>query len=129
MGIKNLVDKLNEELDKLNKPENSSVNTPSFFTNDENFNDDVSLENLNNENKSSSDDLTNSEFYEEEFKGDFNLDINKYEDIEPDDETKSLVTVKERRLLVAQTMFKKSIRISLKSFLISLTLSFLNLFI
>ena len=129
MGIRNIVDKLNEELDKLNKPENSSVNTPSFFTNDENFNDDVSLENLNNENKSSSDDLTNSEFYEEEFKGDFNLDINKYEDIEPDDETKSLVTVKERRLLVAQTMFKKSIRISLKSFLISLTLSFLNLFI
>ena len=129
MGIKNLVDKLNNELDKLNKTSNSSVDTPSFFTNDENFNDDVSLENLNNQNESSSEDSTNSEFYEEEFKGDFNLDIDKYEDIEPDDETKSLVTIRERRLLAAQTMFKKSIRVSLKSFLISLTLSFLNLFI
>lgn len=41
----------------------------------------------------------------------------------------ALVTVKERRLLTAQIMFKKSIRVSLKSFLISLSLSFLNLFI
>ena len=41
----------------------------------------------------------------------------------------ALVEVKERRLLSAQTMFKKSIRVSLKSFLISLSLSFLNLFI
>ena len=129
MGIRNIVDKLNEELDKLNKPGNSSVDTPSFFTNDENFNDDVSLENLNNENESSSDDSANSKFYEEEFKGEFEVDIDKYEDIEPDDETKDLVTIRERRLLAAQTMFKKSIRVSLKSFLISLTLSFLNLFI
>lgn len=41
----------------------------------------------------------------------------------------ALVEVKERRLLAAQAMFKKSIRVSLKSFLISLSLSFLNLFI
>lgn len=41
----------------------------------------------------------------------------------------ALVTLKERRLLTAQTMFKKSIKVSIKSFLISLSLSFLNLFI
>ena len=48
---------------------------------------------------------------------------------EPEEECTALVTVKERRLMAAQNMFKKSIRISLKSFLISLSLSFLNLFI
>lgn len=41
----------------------------------------------------------------------------------------SLVTLKENRLLYVQQTFKKSIRISLKSFLISISLSFLNLFI
>lgn len=66
-------------------------------------------------------------------------EINTYEnnDIENDDplakeraeECTALVTVKERRLMAAQTMFKKSIKISIKSFLISLSLSFLNLFI
>ena len=45
------------------------------------------------------------------------------------EECTALVTVKERRLMAAQTMFKKSIKISIKSFLISLSLSFLNLFI
>ena len=44
-------------------------------------------------------------------------------------ETTALVTIKERRILAMQTMFKKSIRVSLKSFLISLSRSFLNLFI
>ena len=47
----------------------------------------------------------------------------------PSEECTALVTVKERRLMAAQTMFKKSIKISIKSFLISLSLSFLNLFI
>ena len=59
-------------------------------------------------------------------------DIEKDEDIlakERAEECTALVTVKERRLMAAQTMFKKSIKISLKSFLISLSLSFLNLFI
>lgn len=58
--------------------------------------------------------------------------IEKDEDIlakERAEECTALVTVKERRLMAAQTMFKKSIKISLKSFLISLSLSFLNLFI
>jgi hypothetical protein len=54
------------------------------------------------------------------------IDINKKNDIE---ECTSLVVLKENRLFVAQTMFKKSIKISIKSFLISLSLSFLNLFI
>lgn len=45
------------------------------------------------------------------------------------EECTALVTIKERRLLAAQTMFKKSIKVSIKSFLISLSLSFLNLFI
>ena len=55
-----------------------------------------------------------------------NIDIKKENDIE---ECTSLVVLKEHRLFVAQTMFKKSIRVSIKSFLISLSLSFLNLFI
>ena len=54
------------------------------------------------------------------------------ENIESDsisEECLSLIVRKEHRLLVAQTMFKKSIKISLKSFLISLSLTFLNFFI
>lgn len=54
------------------------------------------------------------------------INIDEKKDIE---ECTSLVVQKERRLLVAQNMFKKSIKISIKSFLISLSLSFLNLFI
>lgn len=45
------------------------------------------------------------------------------------EECTALVTLKERRLLAAQTMFKKSIKVSIKSFLLSISLSFLNLFI
>lgn len=45
------------------------------------------------------------------------------------EECTSLVELKENRLFVAQQMFKKSIKVSIKSFLISLSLSFLNLFI
>ena len=116
MGLNNLVDKLNKELDKINK-ESNSIDTNSFFTNDNNFNDDFSFEDNNNE------------FYNEEFKGKFELDLDKYKNIAPDDDTKDLVSVKERRLITAQNMFKKSIRVSLKAFLISLSLSFLNLFI
>ena len=54
------------------------------------------------------------------------IDINEKNDIE---ECTSLVVLKENRLFVAQKMFKKSIKVSIKSFLISLSLSFLNLFI
>ena len=122
MDINKLVDKLNSELDKLNKLNN--VDTNSFFTENEKFNDEFFLDDIEKDNKS-----TNEEFYEEEFEGKFELETNKYEDIKPDDNTKDLISIKEQRLLAAQNMFKKSIRISLKSFLISLSLSFLNLFI
>lgn len=54
------------------------------------------------------------------------VNIDEKKDIE---ECTSLVVQKEHRLLVAQNMFKKSIKVSIKSFLISLSLSFLNLFI
>ena len=42
MGIKNLIDKLNNELDKINASNNIDPN--SFFTNDETFNDDIPLD-------------------------------------------------------------------------------------
>lgn len=45
-----------------------------------------------------------------------------------EEECTALVELKPRGLLVAQTMFKRSIKISIKSFLISLSLGFLNLF-
>ncbi|MBQ3145498.1 MAG: hypothetical protein IJB90_02860 [Clostridia bacterium] len=123
MDINAIIDKLNNELDKLNNLKKQSIDTSSFFTSNENFNDDFSFD--------------DSEPTEEILEGTDNIssdntsiiDSNIYEDIEPDNKTTSLVTVKERRLLAAQDMFKKSIRVSLKSFLISITLSFLNLFI
>lgn len=54
------------------------------------------------------------------------INITEKNDVE---ECTSLVVQKEHRLLVAQNIFKKSIKVSIKSFLISLSLSFLNLFI
>lgn len=123
MDINAIIDKLNNELDKLNNLKKQSIDTSSFFTSNENFNDDFSFDELESREKvldktdNISSDNTNI------------IDSNSYEDIEPDNETTSLVTIKERRLLAAQNMFKKSIRVSLKSFLLSITLSFLNLFI
>lgn len=123
MDINAIIDKLNNELDKLNTLKKQSIDTSSFFTSNENFNDNFSFddsglpENSLDETTNISSDNINI------------IDSNIYEDIEPDNETTSLVTIKERRLLAAQDMFKKSIRVSLKSFLISITLSFLNLFI
>lgn len=125
MDINSIIDKLNNELEKLNNIKNgNNIDTNTFFTNDEKFNDDFSFDDTNIPNKtkdSANDDIS------------INLGINsqsfEYANIEPDDETTSLVTIKERRLLTAQNMFKKSVRVSLKSFLISISLSFLNLFI
>ena len=48
--------------------------------------------------------------------------------VETEEECTALVELKPHGLLVAQTMFRKSIKISIKSFLISLSLGFLNLF-
>lgn len=82
------------------------------------------------ENKESLDELITKD---SNFEGTDEISSNE-EDINIDEENNieectSLVTLKEHRLLVAQNMFKKSIKVSIKSFLISLSLSFLNLFI
>lgn len=122
MDINSIIDKLNNELDKLNNLKNgSSIDTNSFFTNDENFNDDFSFDDTDIPDKAKNPAISNVDIN--------NQNVDEYTNIEPDNETTSLVTIKERRLLNAQIMFKKSIRISLKSFLISISLSFLNLFI
>ncbi len=123
MDINNIIDRLNNELDKLNKLKaGASINTNDFFTDNESFNDDLSLDDLL-ENDS-------NEIIEKTVSDSMSVETNNdYSDIEPDTETVYLVTLKEKHLLTMQTMFKKSIRVSLKSFLISITLSFLNLFI
>ena len=129
MGLNDLIDRLNNELDRLNKL-NKPIDTNSFFTDDKTFNDDFSIDSMNDSN-SNNDDISNNqdEINNEEFKGEFELNLDNYKDIEPDNETKDLVSIKEQRMLTAQNIFKKSIRVSLKAFLISLSLSFLNLFI
>ena len=122
MDINSIIDKLNNELDKLNNLKNgSSIDSNRFFTNDENFNDDFSFDDTDIPDKAKNPAISNVDIN--------NQNVDEYTNIEPDNETTSLVTVKERRLLNAQIMFKKSIRVSLKSFLLSITLSFLNLFI
>ena len=128
MDINNIIDRLNNELDKLNKLKaGASIDTNDFFTDNESFNDDLSLDDLLEDDLLEDDSDKNIEGLD---LNNINSDINKdYSDIEPDTETVSLVTIKEKHLLTMQTMFKKSIRVSLKSFLISITLSFLNLFI
>ena len=68
--------------------------------------------------------LENTEATNEVSNNDTNSSI-----VETEEECTALVELKPHGLLVAQTMFKKSIRISIKSFLISLSLGFLNLFI
>ena len=102
------LDKLNNELEKLNNIKNgNNIDTDSFFTSDENFNTDFSFDDTDIPDKAKDSVSKNS---------DINSDINKqefeYTDIEPDNETTSLMTVKERHLLNALIMFKKSIRVS-----------------
>lgn len=119
MNINNLIDKLNNELERLNKLKESSSNINSFFTDNINYNDDLFVEDIES---------TNEEKNILEIEKNIN-DLETYFGIEPNTEETSLVVIKERPLITAQNMFKKSIRVSLKSFLISLSLSFLNLFI
>lgn len=122
MDIQNLIDKLNNELEKINKLRNEKIDTNSFFTNNVHFNDDISLDDINNPQ-----DLSDDSIYTNTTSTNVNTIV--YNDIEPDDETKAIVVKKESSLFVAQDLFKKSIKFSLKSFLISISLSFLNLFI
>lgn len=83
------------------------------------------------ENEENSNDLITEENYTEGTDETSSIaeDANIEEEKNNIEECTSLVVLKERRLLAAQTMFKKSIKVSIKSFLISLSLSFLNLFI
>lgn len=121
MNVSNLIERLNNELDKLNKLKNEEFNTKDFFTNNEHFNE-------------SPDDFkaridSEISFEVEDTPVQKSQVYNNFENIEPDNETKALVTIKQNFLTTAQTMFKKTIKFSLKSFLISISLSFLNLFI
>ena len=92
--------------------------------------EEVSNYKLTFENNDNLDDLTtqdtNFEGTNEMSSTEVDFNIDEENNVE---ECTSLVELKERRLLVAQNIFKKSIKVSLKSFLISLSLSFLNLFI
>lgn len=92
--------------------------------------EEVSNYKLTFENKKSYDDLITEDFNTQgtDEMSSITEDINTNEK-NGIEECTSLVVLKERRLLVAQNMFKKSIKVSIKSFLISLSLSFLNLFI
>ena len=58
-----------------------------------------------------------------------NTDLSTNDIEQNKEEVTALVVAKPNGLFVAQTMFKKSIKISIKSFLISLSLGFLNLFL
>lgn len=101
------------------------------------------MNNFNNINSTINDSISDSEKHFSELNIDSHISFSQDEDIteknrldsflkegnSSNEECTALVTLKERRLLAAQTMFKKSIKISIKSFLISLSLSFLNLFI
>ena len=122
MDIHNLIDKLNVELDKLNKLKSESIDTNSFFTNNEHFNDTISEEDLHSE------DNANNILYDSQLNNDIVIK-NTYSNIEPDNETKSIIVPKETGLVLAKNIFKRSIKFSLKSFLITISLSFLNLFI
>jgi hypothetical protein len=116
LDVSSLIDRLNESLNKLN-----NLHDSKFFTNDKNssWNFDNS-ENSNIQENSADNISINNENIPSDSKQ-YNIEIN--EDI------LDLTVQKEKHLLSAQNMFKKSIRISLKAFLISITLSFLNLFI
>lgn len=81
--------------------------------------DDIIDEQLDIENTA----LDNTEVTNEVSNNDTNSSI-----VETEEECTALVELKPHGLLVAQTMFRKSIKISIKSFLISLSLGFLNLF-
>lgn len=58
-----------------------------------------------------------------------NINSNNIPEQNSQTECTALVVTKPNSLFVAQKMFKKSIKLSIKSFLISLSLGFLNLFI
>lgn len=122
MDIIKLIDRLNSELEKLDKLKKSEIDTRSFFTDNQHFND-THEEYLKN--------ISHNSLYEINNTSSQNVksDINSFENIEPNNIEKSLTVVSQNYLVVAQNMFKKTIKFSLKAFLLSISLSFLNLFI
>lgn len=122
MDLSNLIERLNNELDKLNKLKNEEFDTKDFFTTNEHFND--SPEEFSERLQTESININNNSTTQQP-----EIKTNDYQNIEPDNETKSLIIIKPNYLITAQTMFKKTIKFSLKSFLISISLSFLNLFV
>ena len=122
MDLSNLIERLNNELDKLNKLKNDEFDPKDFFTTNEHFND--SPEEFSERLQTESININNNSTTQQP-----EIKTNDYQNIEPDNETKSLIVVKPNYLITAQTMFKKTIKFSLKSFLISISLSFLNLFV
>lgn len=92
-------------------------------------NDEASDMALNNNDVSESVDSLEFQSFNNFAKPEASLDNQTVQLQESEVECTALVELKPHSLLVAQTMFKKSIRISIKSFLISLSLGFLNLFI
>ena len=74
-------------------------------------------------------DIEITEEVNNEIENDNAEDIPSEDTEEPKEEITALVVTKPNSLYVAQNVFKKSIKISIKSFLISLSLGFLNLFL
>lgn len=129
MNVSNLIDRLNAELDKLNKLKSNEIDTRNFFTENEHFNDnpDDYFKSLEENSKSNQE---KQELIENNISlSDSKITVSNYQNITPNNDEKSVVIAKPNYLAVAQNMFKKTIKFSLKSFLISISLSFLNLFV
>lgn len=110
------------DIELNNKPEELSIE--DILNNDED-----PKSSLNNSKDSASVDTLEFQSFNSFIKNEQTLDNQSVPAQESEVECTALVKLKPHGLLVAQTMFKKSIRISIKSFLISLSLGFLNLFI
>lgn len=110
------------DIELNNKPEELSIE--DILNNDED-----PKSSLNNSKDSASVDTLEFQSFNSFIKNEQTLDNQSVPAQESEVECTALVELKPHGLLVAQTMFKKSIRISIKSFLISLSLGFLNLFI
>ncbi len=108
------------------KPANENINdTPEINTNlldnsDIDISVNTDLPTIQDESNNVDTNIDNNETID-------NTSVEDTENIK--EECTALVVAKPNSLFVAQAMFKKSIKISIKSFLISLWLGFLNLFI
>ncbi len=101
-------------MDNLNLIDNDIKLNNNSISIDDIIDDQLDIENTVLENTEATNEVSNN---------DTNSSI-----VETEEECTALVELKPHGLLVAQTMFRKSIKISIKSFLISLSLGFLNLF-